>query len=297
LHSYVLNALKKRFRFFEKIGIHVTTVDFESPIPDIRTLKDSLWREQSKLIGIEINEQNQIELLSLFSSRFKEEYEKFPKSKTNVPYHYFVNNGAFGPVDGEILYCMIRYFKPKRILEIGSGNSTYLSAQAIQENMKEGSHECELTAIEPYPNSVLKAGFPGLSKLITKKVQEIPLSEFSNLGKNDILFIDSSHALKIGSDVQYEILEVLPRLKKGVLVHFHDIFLPTEYPKKWVLESLRFLNEQYVLQAFLAFNKIFEVQWAGSYMDLKHPSKLEAAFSSYTRNQRLPGSFWIRKTN
>lgn len=284
------------FRFCEKGGIHVTPVSYESPIPDTRTLKDDLWQEQSKLVGIDISEQSQIELLSLFSSRFREEYERFPRSKTDVSYQYFVGNESFGSVDGEILYCMIRYVKPKRVFEIGSGNSTYLSAQAIRKNMEEGSPVCELIAVEPYPNDVLKAGFPGLSRLIPKKVQDIPVSEFSCLEENDVLFIDSSHALKIGSDVQYEMLEVLPRLKKGVLVHFHDIFLPAEYPKDWVLESIRFLNEQYLLQAFLTFNKSFEVQWAGSYMHLKHPSELEAAFSSYKRDERWPGSFWIKKT-
>lgn len=107
--------------------------------------------------------------------------------------------------------------------------------------------------------------------------------------------MDSSHALKIGSDVQYEILEILPRLTEGVIVHVHDIFLPAEDPKNWVLEDFRFLNEQYLLQAFLAFNKSFEVQWGGSYMHLHHPDKLGAAFSTYNRDTQLPGSFWIRK--
>jgi hypothetical protein len=191
---------------------------------------------------------------------------------------------------------MIRYFKPKKIFEIGAGNSTYLSAQAILKNKEEDNdYECELVAIDPYPPNTLKAGFPGLSKLIPKKVQDIPLSEFKKLSKNDILFIDSSHVLKIGSDVQYLYLEVLPRLNKGVIVHAHDIFLSAEYPKDWVLKDYRFWNEQYLLQAFLTFNNSFEVLWAGSYMHLRHPDKLEEAFSSYKRDKTQPSSFWIRK--
>jgi len=191
---------------------------------------------------------------------------------------------------------MIRHFKPKKIFEIGSGNSTYLSAHAILKNKEEDNdYECELVAIEPYPNDILKAGFPGLSKLIPKKAQDIPLSEFKKLLENDILFIDSSHVLKIGSDVQYEYLEILPRLNKGVIIHVHDIFLPTEYPKEWVLKDYRFWTEQYLLQAFLAFNNSFEVLWAGSYMHLRYPDKLEEVFSSYKRDERWPGSFWIRK--
>jgi len=204
-------------------------------------------------------------------------------------------NGVFGSVDGEILYCMIRYFKPGKIFEIGSGYSTYLSAQAILKNKEYNDHECELIAVEPYLNDVLKAGFPGLSKLISAKIQDVSLLEFGKLKENDILFIDSSHVLKIGSDVQYEYLDILPRLSKGVIVHVHDIFLPAEYPKEWVLKDYIFWTEQYLLQAFLAFNDSFEVLWAGNYMHLKYPNKLEDAFSSYKRDERLPGSFWMRK--
>lgn len=295
LHSKVARD-KRYFHLWERKGFHITPIHYREPIPDTTTLKDDLWQKQSELVGIDINEKGQINLLSLFSSRFKEEYESFPRNKTPVPYQYYVNNGAFESVDAEILYCMIRYFKPKKIFEIGSGNSTYLSAQALLKNKDDNNYECELIAIDPYPNDVLKAGFPGLSKLIPTKVQDIPLSEFSKLKKNDILFIDSSHVLTIGSDVQYEYLEILPRLNKGVIVHLHDIFLPVEYPKKWVLEAFRFLNEQYLLQAFLAFNDSFEVLWAGSYMHLKHPDELEVAFSSYERDERWPGSFWIIRT-
>jgi hypothetical protein len=190
---------------------------------------------------------------------------------------------------------MIRHFKPKKIFEIGSGNSTYLAAQAVLKNKEENGKGCELIAFEPYPNDVLRAGFPGLSKLIPTKIQNIALSKFSELKENDILFIDSSHVLKIGGDVQYEYLEILPRLNKGVIVHIHDIFLPAEYPKEWVLKKYRFWTEQYLLQAFLASNSAFEVLWGGSYMHLKHPDKLEAAFASYKREVRWPGSFWMRR--
>jgi hypothetical protein len=114
------------------------------------------------------------------------------------------------------------------------------------------------------------------------------------LGENDILFIDSTHVLRIGSDVQYEFLEVLPRLRPGVYVHIHDIFMPAEYPEAWVRREHRFWTEQYLLQAFLCYNGAFEVIWAGSYMHLKHPDELAAAFASYGPG-RHPGSFWIRR--
>ena len=248
-------------------------------------------------MGIDLNEQRQLEILSHFKTSFCEEYSQFPIQKTDVPYKYYIRNGFFEAVDGEILYCMIRHFKPKCIIEIGGGYSTYLSAQAILRNKEKDNHECDLIAIEPYPNMVLIKGFPGLSQLLSKRVQDVPVSDFEQLNENDILFIDSSHMLKIGSDVQYVFLEILPRLKKGVCVCFHDIFLPAEYPKEWVLKRHYFWNEQYLLQAFLAFNKSFEVLWASSYMHLNHPKMLADAFASYnSTEQHWPGCLWIRRT-
>lgn len=139
---------------------------------------------------------------------------------------------------------------------------TYLPKQFFK-NKEEDGNECELVAFEPYPNKVLKAGFPGLFKLIPSRIQDIALSKFTELKKNDFLFIDSTHTLKTGSDVQYEYLEILPRLNEGVIVHIHDIFLPAEYPKAWVLKDHRFWTEQYLLQAFLSFNSMFEILWGG----------------------------------
>ena len=289
---------KRFFRYWESKGYHVTPNHFYEPIPDTNTLKNDIWEKNTELVGIEMRELEQIRLLDEFSMKFKREYDLLPLQKHHdmKPYDYFINNTGFGSVDGEILYCMIRRFKPKRIFEIGSGNSTYLSAKAVLKNKEEEeNYQCELVAIEPHPNDTLRAGFPGLSRVIPSKVQDIPLSEFKKLTENDILFIDSSHVLKIGSDVQYEYLEILPRLNKGVIVHLHDIFLPEEYPKEWVLEKFIFWTEQYVLQAFLTFNDRFEVMWAGRYIHVKHPDKLEFSFRSYKQGEGSPGSFWIRK--
>lgn len=289
---------KKMFPLWQRLGFHITKNLYYEPVPDTRELKDELWQRYSELVGIDLNEKRQLILLANFVSKYKVEYSSIPLNWAPYfkIYQYYINNGNYESVDGEILYSMIRYFTPKKIIEIGSGFSTYLSAQAVIKNKEEDNgYVCELIAIEPYPNDVIRAGFTGLSKLMPKKVQDVPLSEFDSLQENDILFIDSSHVLKIGSDVQYEYLEILPRLKRGVIVHLHDIFLPSEYPKDWVMKHYRFYNEQYLLQAFLTFNDSFEVLWAGSYMHLRHAGELETAFISYRREERWPGSFWIRK--
>jgi len=283
------------FRICERIGVHIVRNHFYQPVPDTGRINKQLWSAHSRLEGIELNEERQLELLNIFTNDFKHEYERFSENRTRVPHEYYLNNGFFGPVDGEILYCMIRYFKPKKIIEIGSGNSTFLSAQAVLRNGSDGHGECKLVAFEPYPNSTLLKGFPGLHELHTIKAQEIPINVFEQLAENDILFIDSSHVLKIGSDVQYIYLEILPRLAKGVIVHMHDIFLPAEYPKEWVLDDLKFWNEQYLLQAFLSFNSSFEILWAGNYIHLEYPEKLTTAFPSYDSGKTRPGSFWMRR--
>ena len=287
--------IRKTFALWQRIGITVLPNHFYSPVPDIASLRRA-WPEDSSLIGIDMNEAGQEKLLASFRAEYEKEYDAFPRVPTGVPHEYFVGNGSFESVDGEMLYCMIRRFKPRRIFEIGSGNSTLLSGQALVRNAEGGGHMGELAAFEPYPNPVLRAGFPGLARLVAKKIQDVPLEAFDELEENDILFIDSSHALSTGSDVAREYLEIIPRLKKGVIVHVHDIFLPGEYPKAWVLAEHRFWNEQYLLQAFLAFNASFEVLWGGSFMHMRHPDLLSGAFASYDPSANHPGSFWMRRT-
>jgi hypothetical protein len=285
--------VRKSFPLFERFGFHVSLNHFYEPIPDTRTLKDELWLKQSSLVGVEIDDEEIVRLLSEFRAKYKEEYDRFPRKESGDPFAYYFYNETFGSVDGEIYYSMIRHFRPKRIIEIGCGKSTLLASKAVLKNM-EDQENVQLLGVEPYPSEVMRRGFPGLSELRECKAQDVEIDEFLELEANDILFVDSSHVLKIGSDVQYIFLEVLPRLKKGVLVHFHDVFLPLEYPKEWVLGERKFWNEQYFLHAFLISNKAFEVLWPGNYMHLRHPQELEKAFGSYDREFVVPGSFWMR---
>lgn len=290
LRSYLRSSLyQKNFRVWEDHGFHLTPVHFYYPIPDTRSLPEELWTEDSALVGVDLNEDVQLRLLREVFPRFRDEYDAIPLDPTGRPYEFYLNNGLFGGTDALVLYCMVRHFKPGSILEVGSGFSSRVSAQAA---LKNGGHT-DLTCIEPYPDEVLKAGFPGLTSLIPKKVQEVELDRFEELGPNDILFIDSSHVVKIGGDVNYLFLEVLPRLKPGVIVHVHDIFLPQEYRRDWVVNELRFWSEQYLLQAFLTFNSEYEVLFSNSYLGKEHRDELQAAFPN------SPwwggGSFWMRR--
>ena len=291
-HTFQNENYKLAFRWLEERGVHLTPNHFYYPIPDTRLLSQSkLWERESELPGIDMNLSTQLHFLREVFPQLTQEYNAIPKSKTPdlKPYEFHFRNNIFDEIDPYVYYGMIRHFQPKTVLEVGSGWSTRLAARAAQKN-----GNTRLVSIEPYPDPLLKAGFPGLHSLIEQKVEEVELSVFQQLGENDILFIDTSHVVRTGGDVNYLYLEVLPRLQKGVVVHIHDIFFPEEYPRWWITERFLFWNEQYLLQAFLAFNSAFKVQFANNYMRLKYLEEVKKAFPdspSYEHGQSL----WMQK--
>jgi hypothetical protein len=264
------------------------------------------------LPGVELGLERQCEFAGKVVAPFVREcnFGALPGARGHE-YHY--NNGLFECVDAEVTYAMLRHFQPRRVIEIGGGFSSRLIAHALHRNAAGNGKVGELVTIEPDPDEVLRNGFPGLSMLIADPAQNVEASLFESLSSGDVLFVDSSHVVKIGSDVCHECLQILPRLQPGVLVHFHDIFLPCEYPRQAVLERLCFWSEQYLLQAFLALNHDFEVLWSASAMQLFHPDVVESAVpgwrGSYARmpaeirrfqptldGERLwPTSFWMRR--
>ena len=304
--------MKLLFRILQPLGIHIVRNHYYEPVPDTRELKSKAWRKLSQLVGIDMNEASQLKMLKSIFPKFLSECN-FPTRSTGSPFEFHLGNNRFEALDAEVLYSFIRHFKPRRIIEIGSGFSTLVSAKAAINNQQNDSFNTELFCVEPYPNNIIQQGFPGLTKVIPEKVENTDLSIFKDLTENDILFIDSSHVVKTCSDVLHEYLEILPRLNPGVIIHIHDIFMPSEYPKEWILDQHTFWTEQYLLQAFLAFNDSFEVIWASSYMSLKHKDELEKVFpswkGSYTRlpekfkkhavtkdgENVWPVSFWLRK--
>jgi predicted O-methyltransferase YrrM len=283
------------------MGMNIIPNRYEEPVPDLEELKKFKWDQEISLTGINLRPADQIKTLNKVSKYLKE-FKKLPAEKVlpKEVEEYFHNNPAFRATDAGIYYGLIRHFKPRRIIEIGAGFSTLLAAQAVLANEKEGK-KCDLTAIEPYPSVTLRQGVRGLKRLIEDNLQTVPLKEFQSLEKNDILFIDSSHILRIGSDVQYEFLEILPRLKKGVLIHVHDIYFPLDYPEKLIMKDFKFYNEQYLLQAFLAFNQEFEIFWVSQYMYRRHFDLIRKHFSDFFPGGKNLGnaeknvSFWMRR--
>jgi hypothetical protein len=164
-----------------------------------------------------------------------------------------------------------------------------IASQAARKNVN-----TRITSIEPYPNEILKNGLPNMTELIQEPVQNISLRKFKELEENDILFIDSSHILTIGSDVNYLYLHVIPELKPGVLIHIHDIFFPYELPKEWVIDRKLFWNEMYLVWAFLTGNSKYEVLLSNYYLAMNHMKELVESFPMLAGTSG-GGSLWVRK--
>src|SRR3974390_1902930 len=247
------------FSYTEARGLHIMPVHYYSPIPDTQALPDDIWHGERQLPSVQLNLPFAIESLDKLMQKFGPECSAFAKQPGH-PHQYFTDNAAFGRGDGDVLYAFIRDIKPRKIIEIGSGYSTLLIGQAIRSNQHDDrDYHCDFVAIEPFPPSYLLPPPAEVTRFKKKPLQAVPFNEFDSLKSNDVLFIDSSHSVKTGSDAVYEFLSILPKLASGVLIHIHDIFTPFEYPRGWIKKERFFWNEQYLLEAFLSYNQYFEV--------------------------------------
>ena len=188
---------------------------------------------------------------------------------------------------------MMRALAPKRVIEVGSGYSSLLMAD-INRRFLNGS--ASIQCVEPYPREFLKGGVPGLSEVVVERVQSVPLATFEALEADDILFIDSSHVGKTGSDVNYLFFEVLPRLQPGVVIHVHDIFLPADYLQDWAITDNRSWNEQYQLRALLMYSSAFKPMFGSYYAWITHQAAVVNALNLPSGRGFGGGSFWFRRT-
>jgi hypothetical protein len=266
---------------------------FHSPIPSI----DEIKKREKRIFGvlpqslpqIDLNEQEQ---LSLFDS-LKQYYADLPfEAEKKAGFRYYFANQAFDAGDAITFFCMLRNFRPKRVIEAGSGYSSCVLLDT-NEHFLDNSVSC--TFIEPYPE-ILKQLLTDADKssvrLIEKNLQDVDLELFEELEAGDFLFIDSSHVSKIDSDVNYIFFGILPALKPGVYIHFHDIFYPFEYPKGWIYEG-RAWNEAYMLRAFLEYNKSFKIIFFNSYWAKFHRERIGNGMPLWLRNPG--GSIWLKK--
>jgi hypothetical protein len=273
-------------------------VHFYSPVPDIKDLSArKVWNRRTQLPGIDFQVEKQLDLLKKLGLQYGREC-KWPLKPTGNPANFHTDNGCFSYGCAASLHTMIRSLRPRQLIEIGSGFSSRVISGAIKCNTDEGN-PCHYCIVDPYPGEVITSGCLSQDRLVQERVELLKAEAFDVLAENDILFIDSGHTVRTGSDVNFLFLDILPRLKPGVVVHIHDISLPYEYPEVYFTNpGFRvFWTEAYLLQAFLSFNSAFEVMLAMNFIQTEHMNTFCEAFPCFNlqENWANSGSFWIRR--
>ena len=210
------------------------------------------------------------------------------------PWRYYFRNPAFGHGDGSLLHAMLRRYRPRRLVEVGSGYSSACSIDTIDHYL-DGA--VDVSFVEPYPALLLKTlGKEKASQytIHASGAQDTSMEVFERLEAGDFLFIDSTHVMKTGSDVCHELFKVLPALQPGVFIHFHDIFWPFEYLPSWIVNENRSWNEIYGMRAFLMYNNAFEIVFFNDYFARNHRDLIAADYPAMLEN--TGGSLWLRKT-
>jgi hypothetical protein len=281
-----LDSLKARVGF-------VPPGHFYSPFPDlaeIATNEKRIFTICSRTLpSLDLREAEQHKLLLQFASY----YGDIPFAAEKVDgLRYYYENPAYSYSDAIMLHCMMRHCRPKRVVEIGSGFS---SCVMLDTNEVFLAGSISFTFIEPYPDllaSLIKESDKSKVTIIPHALQEVELSIFDSLYRDDILFVDSTHVSKIDSDVNRVLFEILPRLRPGVYIHFHDIFYPFEYPKEWLYEGKAW-NEAYAVRAFLQYNTAFRVVLMNTFMEHFREGFFQEHMPLCLRNRG--GSLWLQK--
>ncbi len=274
-------------------------VHFYSPIPDIDDLRArNIWNKRSELSGVDFQPEAQRELLLKLGAQYGAECDWPAKGKSGMGV-FFTENNSFSFGCAASTHCMIRWLRPKRVIEVGSGNSSIIIKDALLRNMAEGGGHPGYTVIDPYPSDATKKALEGVAEIKDSRVELVHPSFFDKLGEGDVLFIDSGHTVRIGGDVNFLYLDVLPRLARGVVVHIHDIPMPYEYPEVYATNPKfrQFWTESYLLQAFLSHNNSFEVLMGMYFLQRDFPREFAKSFQHFNPvvHKQQAASFWMRR--
>jgi predicted O-methyltransferase YrrM len=285
------------FRLAECAGVHLTPKHYYTPVPDVRWLRQhtGLWKGAFALTDVDWNLDSQLDRLARICAPHRDEVAglEFYRRATSDKW-----GPGYGPIESQVLHCFLRANRPRRVIEIGSGVSTACMLHGLD-------REAELTCIEPFPSAVLREAAG--TRLMARPCQEVPLSVFQELREGDLLFIDSSHSVKIGSEVPRLYLEIIPSLRPGVFVHIHDIFLPYLYPPDLLTWPFWAWQETVLLAALLTHNPKLEVQFCLSALhhakaaELRQvlpdyqPRAMDAGlFTNAAPQSHFPSSIWLR---
>lgn len=295
----ILNSLPYISHLHKELGKYKTWYPpghYYNPQVDPKAIEpfaDTVFNTSAKSVNaIDFREDAQLVLLKELLPYYADML--FPVEQS-PGFRYYFGNGIFSYSDGIFLHLLLRHFRPSRVIEIGSGHS---SAMMIDTNERFLNNSSRLTFIEPYPErlySLLKDADKTANRIFERPIQQVPLLEFEALEAGDFLFVDSSHVSKTGSDVNFIFFEVLPRLKSGVIIHFHDVFTPMEYPRSWVMKPDAWFgfNEIYILRAFLMYNPEFEIILFNTFLEEHHEEWFRENMPLCLENKG--GSIWLRK--
>jgi len=266
---------------------------FHSPLPDLREIKarDSELFDQrmTDCPSVDLNDEVQKGLFEQFVAYYGD--LPFPE-KATAGFRYHFDNDYFSFGDAIILYSFLRHFRPSRVVEVGSG---YSSGVMLDTSARFLQRAPSFTFIDPHPERLHGLLLPhdkDTSQILTVPVQRLQLEHFQELRESDILFVDSSHVVRIGSDVSYLVFEVLPSLAAGVIVQFHDVLWPFQYPRDWVHRGCAW-NEAYFLRSFLQYNDTFEILFFNDYFAKKFGRDVKEHMPLMLRNPG--GGLWLRK--
>ena len=305
LKKELRGALKESFGYVHeagsRMGLIVLPKHFYVPFPDLRELRRTRprWAKRSAMRGVAIDLDAQIDTLQTLVQPFESEYRGAATFRDGT-------QNAFGPgfgyIEAQALHGFLRGTKPARIIEVGSGVSTSCMEAATTQNAAEGS-PATITCIEPFPSAWLRSA---PVRLIQKKVEAVELEVFDELQAGDFLFIDSTHAVRVGGDVLCIINEILPRLRPGVFVHFHDIYFPYDFQRDADRSLFQWL-ETAMLHAYLADNERMKILFCLSHLHYDRRAALKQVFPEYEpdvdeeglsvpgkRDGHFPSSLYLR---
>lgn len=288
-HASVHGSLRTAAR---SLNYDIVWRTFYNGIPHLEEIPDDVWTVRSSMAGVTVDRARcQQTVAELVETARTDGFS--PPLESEQAGRYFTENSSFGLRDGAVLWGFLRRLRPKRVIELGSGYSTMLIAEALGAN-DAGGVEARHIVIDPYAG-VLLGGISRRFELVRRSVTEVESELFADLREKDVLFVDTTHTVKVGGDVTCIVLELLPRLAAGVLVHFHDVFLPYEYPRRFFELGYNWA-EQYLLQAFLQFNRSFEVIAPLHQLAVEVPSAFEGLDELAPQASKECASFWVRKT-
>jgi predicted O-methyltransferase YrrM len=279
----------------QRRGYHFQRCDYYSGLNDLSFLAENpdLWHDRSLPPGMSWDLKAQLEAVAALAP-YTVELADVPWDPPEGPPRYHWKNDFWGDADAVVHYGLLRSRKPRRVVEIGSGWSSLLMSRALSRNEAEGAPPATVDQVEPFPRHELLSALPSGWVLHETILQRAPLEIFSELEDGDVCFFDGSHVARTASDVVWFFFEVIPRLRPGVLIHVHDIFWPSDYPDEWIFGRAQTWNEQYLLQAFLMYNRDFRPLICNAALAHHHKAELSELFAG-TKAEAHGVSVWLER--